>query len=295
MESITLNGFRRVVAAVLLLGLLVCTPAIARPALWVVRGDLGTVYLFGTVHLMPSDANWSSPELDKALEASQRLSIELIDDDAANMQAQVLKYGFSADGTLSSKLSLRDRDRLAKAADAARVPGGIATLDHMRPWLAAVTLSIAPLVQAGMDPALGVDRTLRKRMEAAGKPVDGLESAEQQLSMFANLSETLQLDFLRQTFDEVDQGPKKLRELIDAWRRGDVDTIAKIEDEDIRALSPELYEALLVNRNKAWAKTLATRLHEPGVSFVAVGAGHLAGPESVQKQLEKLGFTVQRL
>lgn len=286
---------RRIAALLLLLGLLVCLPVAASPALWVVRGEQGTIYLFGTVHLMPSDSNWSSPELDQALKDSNRLSIELVDDDPANMQAQVLKYGLSTGSTLSSKLSLKDRDRLAKAAVAAGVPGGVNTLDRMRPWLAAVTLSVAPLVQAGLDPALGVDRTLRKRMEAAGKPVDGLESAEMQLRLFADLPEKLQLDFLRQTFDDVDQGPAKLRELIDAWRRGDVDTIARIEDEDILTQSPELYQAVLVKRNQAWAQTLAARLREPGVTFVAVGAGHLAGPDSVQKQLEKLGFTATRL
>lgn len=282
-------------ACTALLCFFMCGSVAARPALWVVHGEQGTIYLFGTVHLMPSDANWGSPELDKALEASQRLSLELVDDDAANMQAQVLKYGMDPTRTLSSKLSLRDRDRLTKAADAARVPGGINTLDRMRPWLAAVTLSIAPLVQAGMDPAHGVDKTLRRRMEAAGKPVDGLETAADQLRMLYDLPEKLQLDFLRQTFDDVDQGPKKLRELIDAWRRGDVDTIARVEDEDIRALSPQLYDALLVKRNKAWAQTLAARLREPGVTFVAVGAGHLAGPDSVQKQLEQLGYRAERV
>lgn len=289
-----MNPFRRFAA--LLVVLLLSSPIVqADPALWVVRHDGATVYLFGTVHLMPSDANWSTPALDKALAASQRLSIELIDDDSANMQAQVLKYGLNPSKPLSQLLSMRDRDRLKRAADTARIPGGIDTLQIMRPWLAAVTLSVAPLVQAGLDPKLGVDKTLRKRMEEAGKPVDGLESAEQQLRMLADLPESLQLDFLRQSMDDIDQGPKKLRELIDAWRRGDVDTIARVEDEDIRQLSPELYDAMIVRRNRAWAQTLAERLKQPGTSFVAVGAGHLAGPDSLQKQLQGMGFTVTRL
>lgn len=289
-----MNPFRRLAALLVLL--LLASPIVqADPALWVVRHDGATVYLFGTVHLMPSDANWSTPALDKALAESQRLSIELTDDDSANMQAQVLKYGLNPSKPLSQLLSMRDRDRLKRAADTARIPGGIDTLQIMRPWLAAVTLSVTPLVQAGLDPKLGVDKTLRKRMEDAGKPVDGLESAEQQLRMLADLPESLQLDFLRQSMDDIDQGPKKLRELIDAWRRGDVDTIARVEDEDIRQLSPELYDAMIVRRNKAWAQTLAERLKQPGTSFVAVGAGHLAGPDSLQKQLQDMGFTVTRL
>lgn len=285
--------FRRI-CALLALSLLFAAPVSARPGLWVAKNEHATVYLFGTVHLLPSDTNWSSPELDKALDASQRLSVELIDDDSANMQALVLKYGLDMAYPLSGKLDQRDRGGLERAATAANLPGGIATLQPMRPWLAAITLAVTPLVQAGMDPNLGVDKLLRARMQKAGKPVDGLETAEQQLRMLADMPEPMQIDFLRQTFDDITEGPAKLRDLIDAWRNGNTDTIAHIEDEDLRQASPELYQRMIVKRNKAWAKTIAERMQQPGVSFVAVGAGHLAGPDSVQKQLEQLGISVQR-
>lgn len=276
------------------LSLLFAAPLAATPALWVARKDQATVYLFGTVHLLPSDANWSSKELDHALDASATLLIELVDDNPANMQALVLKYGLDAAHPLSTKLSPRDRNRLERAAAEAELPGGAATLQPMRPWLAAVTLAMTPLVRAGMDPAQGVDHVLRDRAEKAGKAVEGLETAEQQLRMLADMPEPMQIDFLRQSLDEVAQGPARLRELIDAWRRGDTDTIARIEDEDLRKDSPELYDRMLVQRNQAWARTIAERMRQPGITFVAVGAGHLAGPDSLQKQLEKLGVEVKR-
>jgi hypothetical protein len=288
-----LKSFGRI-CALLALSLLLAAPAVARPALWVIKKEQATVYLFGTVHLLPSDANWSSPELDHALDASDRLVIELTDDTPSNMQAQVLKYGLDMAHPLSDKLSPRDRNRLERAADDAQLPGGIATLQPMRPWLAAVTLAMAPLVKAGLDPEAGVDKRLRARMEKAGKPVEGLETAEQQLRMLADMPEAMQIDFLRQSLDQVAEGPARLRELIDAWRRGDTDTIARIEDEDLRKDSPELYERMLVRRNQAWAKSIAERMRAPGITFVAVGAGHLAGPDSLQKQLEKLGIDVRR-
>ncbi|WNL47447.1 TraB/GumN family protein [Dyella sp. BiH032] len=288
-----MKPFRRI-CALLVLSLLLAAPAFATPALWVARKDQATVYLFGTVHLLPSDTNWSSQALDRALEASGTLLIELVDDNPANMQALVLKYGLDPAHPLSAKLSPRDRNRLERAANEAELPGGAATLQPMRPWLAAVTLAMTPLVRAGMDPAQGVDRTLRARMEKAGKAVQGLETAEQQLRMLADMPESMQLSFLRQSLDEVAEGPARLRELIDAWRRGDTDTIARIEDEDLRKDTPELYDRMLVQRNQAWAKAIAERMHQPGTTFVAVGAGHLAGPDSLQKQLEKLGVEVKR-
>ena len=193
---------------------------------------------------------------------------------------------------LSQKLAAADQARLRRAADTAHVPVG--TLDRMQPWLAALTLTVAPLMQAGMDPSQGVDKQLKARMTQAGKPVDGLENAEQQLKIFATMPEAMQLDMLRQTFREVDEGPKKLRELVDAWKNGDTTVIARLESVELKKDSPALYKSLIVDRNKAWAQILAKRLRAPasGTSIVAVGAGHLAGPDSLQKQLQSLGFTV---
>jgi uncharacterized protein YbaP (TraB family) len=288
-----LKLFRRFAAA-LALNLLLVSAAAAAPGLWVAKNDHATVYLFGTVHLLPSDTNWKSAALDKALDESQRLSIEIVDDDSASMQTLVVQHGLDLSKPLSSKLDEKERGQLEQAAEAAKLPGGATTLQSMRPWLAALTLTMAPLMQAGLDPNQGVDKLLKARMQQAGKPVDGLETAEKQILMLADLPESMQLDFLRQSFKEVADGPAKLRELIDAWRNGDTAAIARIEDEDLRKDSPLLYQRLIVERNQAWAKTIAERMQQPGVSFVAVGAGHLAGPDSLQEQLRKLGVTVTR-
>jgi uncharacterized protein YbaP (TraB family) len=150
-------------------------------------------------------------------------------------------------------------------------------------------------MQAGLDPKLGVDKILKTRMLAAGKPVDGLETSEQQIRMLADMPAAMQLDFLRQALTDVASGPAKIRQLIDAWKAGDVSTIASIENTDLRQQSPALYQQLIVQRNQAWAKTIAARMQQPGVSFVAVGAGHLAGPDSLQKQLEMQGISVEQV
>jgi uncharacterized protein len=286
--------FQRIGAA-LVLGLSLVSSAVAAPGLWVIKSDQATIYLFGTVHLLPSDTHWRSPALDKALQASQRLSIEIVDDDAASMQSLVMQHGVDLSHPLSTKLDGGDQQRLAQAAQTAGVPGGEATLEPMRPWLAALTLTMAPLMQAGLDPNQGVDKLLKAQMVQAGKPVDGLETSEKQILMLADLPEAMQLDFLRQSFKEVADGPAKLHELIDAWRDGNTAAIARIEDEDLRADSPLLYQRLIVERNQAWAHTIAERLRQPGVSFIAVGAGHLAGPDSVQEQLHKLGIESTRI
>ncbi len=191
--------------AVALLALPFSTPAFGQPALWEVKSSQSTVYLFGTVHLLPSDTDWRYPALDKALAASDSLTIELTDDDPAHMQALVTQYGLDPSHPLSAQLTAAENATLVKAAQTAGVPGGEQTLDMMRPWLAALTLEMAPLIKAGLDPAHGVDKLLQAKMIKAGKPVNGLETSEQQISFLANMPQPLQLDFLRDTLHDANK------------------------------------------------------------------------------------------
>jgi uncharacterized protein len=279
------------------LALLLClfaSPVLAQPALWVVKDADTTIYLFGTVHLLPHDTDWHFPALDQALAHSQALYVEITDDDQANMTALVLRYGIDTAHPLASLLTPFDRERLDRAARLAAVPGGSAALNVMRPWLAALTLTVAPLTQAGLDPAEGVDKQLRAAMEKAGKPVHGLESAEQQIRFLADMSQALQLALLRSTLRDTDRATVDLKALIEAWKHGDDAAIARLENDLMRREEPQLYQRLLVERNATWAKQIDAMLKQPGTVFVAVGAAHLAGPDSLQAQLGKHGDTVQR-
>jgi uncharacterized protein len=280
--------------ALLSLTFLLCGNAWARPALWQAKVGNSTVYLFGTVHLLPNDTNWRFPALDQALKQSQSLYIELTDDDQASVAPLVLQYGIDSAHPLSSQLSDSDNAALAKAAQLAGLPGGVTTLQPMKPWLAALTLSVAPLLKAGLDPAEGVDKQLKAQMTSAGKPVIGLETAEQQIQFLADLPAPMQLGFLRDTLRDVDKTKEELLSLVDAWKQGDVAAIAKLENDELKTQEPALYQELLVQRNTTWAGKIKDMLKQPGTVFIAVGAAHLAGPDSVQAQLAKMGVSVQQ-
>jgi uncharacterized protein YbaP (TraB family) len=139
-----------------------------------------------------------------------------------------------------------------------------------------------------------VDKQLKAQMSAAGKPVLGLETAEQQIRFLADMPRAIELALLRSTMRDADKGTFRLTELIDAWKAGDVDAIARIGNDDMRLHEPKLYQRLLVQRNQVWATKIAAMLQQPGTVFIAVGAAHLAGPDSVQVQLRKLGISAQR-
>lgn len=286
--------YRRFLIALLPLLFLLCGNAWAHPALWQVKSGNSTVYLFGTVHLLPNDTDWHFPALNQALAQSQTLYIELTDDDQANMASLVMQYGLDTAHPLSTQLTESDNAALARAAQLAGLPGGATTLEPMKPWLAALTLSVAPLLKAGLDPAEGVDKQLRTQMTAAGKPVHGLETAQQQIEFLADLPNSLQLAFLRDTLRDADKDVAELRSLVDAWKQGNVAAIAKLENDELKTQEPALYQELLVQRNTNWAAKIKDMLKQPGTVFVAVGAAHLAGPDSVQAQLAKLGITVQQ-
>lgn len=286
----TLSARLLVVVALLLASI----PVVAKPALWIVKDADTTIYLFGTVHLLPNDTAWRYPALDKAIADSRTLYIELTDDDQANMMALVMRYGLNAAHPLPTLLDHAEMLRLNTAADKAGVPNGTQTLNTMRPWLAALTLATAPLLKAGLDPEQGVDKQLRAQMASAGKQVLGLETAEQQIRFLADMPQPVQLAFLRSTIRDVDKGPIELTQLIDAWKNANTGTIARLEDEDMRQTEPKLYQRLLVQRNQSWAAKIAQMMKQPGTIFIAVGAAHLAGPDSVQAQLKKLGMEAVR-
>lgn len=280
---------------VFLLAIFACTPALADPALWVAKSPTTTIYLFGTVHVLPDGAQWRYPALDQALAASDRLYVEEDDDDPATMQVLMLKYGMDLQHPLSGKLDPADRARLDAAAKDAGVTGGVATLDAMQPWLAALTISIAPIVKAGYDPKSGADKQLESDFRAAARPIGAFETAEEQIRFFANLPPALQMDLLRNALDDYAKGPAQIKTLIGHWQAGDVAAIAKAVNGDMRSHYPALYEVLLVGRNRDWARQIAALLKDHSTIFVAVGAGHLAGPDSVQAQLAKLGIKTERV
>jgi len=268
-------------------------PAAADPALWVVRDEDSTIYLLGTVHVLRPDTVWRSPAIDRAMAEADTLWIEVEADDPAAMQPLVRKYGLDPANPLSGKLTPEQKAQLDAAAAGMGASG--AALEPLRPWLAGLTLSIGPLVKAGYDPASGVESRLKAAARDAGKPIRTLETLEQQIGFFADLPPAVELAFLLSALDEMDSGPAMLDALVAAWSAGDMEALNELMVSEMAADYPELYQALLVRRNKDWAGQIQTLLGGKGVSVIAVGAAHLVGDESVQAQLLARDIAVERL
>ena len=263
------------------------------PALWSVSDADSTIYLFGTVHVLRPDTPWGSAKVDAAFDASQNVIFEISNpDDQAALMPLIQQHGLSPQTPLSSLLTPAELAALDTAARS--IGGSAAQFDPLRPWLVALSLSVAPLVKAGYDPASGVEMILKHRAEEAGKPVTGLETIDRQVEILAGLSQETQLAFLRSTLEDFDEATTELDTLVDAWAVGDVETINRVGVIDMRTASQEVYDALLTRRNTVWADEIQTILAGSGTTFIAVGSAHLAGDDSVQEILEARGVEVTR-
>jgi uncharacterized protein YbaP (TraB family) len=267
--------------------------AAAEPALWKVQGPHATVYLFGTVHVLKPTTVWRSPKIEAAFKSAGTLWEEIPNaDDAAAIQPLVVKYGIDVAHPLSGKLGPAGKARLQAVETTLGMPA--TQLEPMRPWLASLMLEVVPLVKAGYDPNSGVDKLLKADAAAAGKPLEGFETLEQQVRFFADLPEKLEVDYLLSTLDEANKGTKELDQLVDAWAAGDTKTLESLLNSDMTQKYPELYRILLVQRNKAFATRIETLLKGEGTVFVAIGAAHLVGPDSVEADLAKDGIIAVR-
>ncbi|HEV3092451.1 MAG TPA: TraB/GumN family protein [Candidatus Cybelea sp.] len=276
----------------------VCTirPADAAPALWLVQSSAGKVYLLGTVHMLRGGTEWRSPELEAAIKESQDLYLEIADpSDASGALASMAKIGFDREHPLSTKLSKTDFALLDEAAKRYGF-GGEATFESMRPWVVYLVLSTMPALRSGYTAANGVDLQIRNEFVAAGKPVEGFETFDMQAHIFADLPERTQVALLDAQLKSINQRltVSKIDPIVDAWSAGDETALATLLQVDKAAQSP-VYTMLLTDRNKAWASTLSERLKQPGTTFVAVGAGHLLGPDGLPALLQRMGYTVTRV
>ena len=271
-------------------------PSEPKPALWKVADGDTTVYLFGTIHLLPQGTRWVSPVFERAAEESQGLVVETIVDTAnpAPFAATMMRLATSTPG-LPPVLDRVPKDKRAALATAiARSRIAPAALDKMETWAVALALLGPQFGAMDLRQEEGVEMKLRARFAAAGKPIGQLETNEEQLRFFDALPESAQQALLLGTLESPEAVGKQFGGMLSAWGRGDVAAIARSFNAEM-AGSPAMADLLLKQRNANWSRWIEGRMGQPGTVMVAVGAGHLAGADSVQSMLQKRGLKVTRV
>lgn len=262
------------------------------PALWVVKDADTTIYLFGSVHILKPGLGWFNDGVKTAFDASDQLVLELVELPAAEVQAMFGKFAMDQKGkALRSKMN--DADRAVYEAAMGKLGIPAAAFDPFEPWAAAMTLSLLAMQKSGFDPNSGVEKQLTAAANITKKPIAGLETMEFQLGVFDTLAETEQVQFLVETAKDIDDAGATMDKMVDLWAAPDPEKLGALMNEEMT--SRVLFDALLTKRNANWAKWISARMAKPGVTFIAVGAGHLAGPTSVQALLPAYGLNATRV
>jgi hypothetical protein len=283
--------------------LLICLAAVAARAdgsghpltLWRVDGNTNAVYLLGSIHLLRPEDHPLPRTIDAAYEDAEVVVMELdMDDlDPAYTQAAFNNAGVLSDGTTLRDLMGEDDYGAAEAA-ATVIDVPLDMLAQSEPWLAAITVELMMLYRLGFNPQLGVEMTMTQRAAADGKPIEGLETVDEQLGFLDGLPLEAQREMLLQTLVQSAGLSESIDTLIDAWRRGDTETL---ETQLLEGLEEQhdLHEALIAGRNRRWAHTIATLLDDEQDYLVVVGALHLVGDDGVPALLDRAGFRIRQL
>ena len=287
------------------------------PAIWKLSDEDTTIYLFGTVHVLPKKLKWQSKAFKAIVKEVDTLVVETTEtDEEAEASFEKLFDEMIVKGLeqkpLVDRVAPENRDILKQLAKEIAIP--MELLDLMPAWLVPFMVYYQSIDSSDVSGKYGVESVLEAKFRRAKKPILSIEDGDAVFTSLSALPEEEQLvmvnDMLAEMREAVAEDPASLvpakekekkqkqpagEEHADdiSWAKGD--TSALVSELTEEALGKGMYKALLTDRNAAWTGWLIKRLETPGKILVAVGAGHLAGDDSVQKMLEARGMTVKRI
>lgn len=282
--------------------------ASAEPPMWVVEDENSRIYLYGTVHLPDPAIEWRTTRVLNALDYATQLWEEVpMPSTLAEMQAAqgpvMVQRAISPGKPLSSLLTSKEQVQFERALRRSPNPDQLRmVLENMKPWFAVTILGISPLLNAGFEAGAEIeDIVLARLAREQGDAVLGFETIEQQADLYSGWTEEQQLAALRELLalsdEEFNTRIAAAAAAFRAWTTGDTTLVeANVErwrkggDALLNSAMP--FDAFVKNRNEDWAEQIVELLARDGVAFVAIGAGHLVGPDGVLSQLQARGVEV---
>jgi uncharacterized protein len=267
----------------------------AASPVWAIRGAHNTLFLAGSIHLLPPQDAALPGAFDRAYRDSARLVMELDLGKLDPMSAAgwMLEHGALPAGTrLRTVLGEERYARVSAAATELGLPSEV--LDGQAPWVVAIELADLEYVHLGFDPQQGVEEQLVHRAQENGKPTAGLETIDEELGGLEALPREDQLRMLDQTLADLKESPAELQEVVSAWRRGDAAKLAALLSKEYGSF-PALYRSLVTERNAHWLPRIEQMLRGDENCLVVVGSLHLVGDGGLLELLRKDGFTATQL
>ena len=246
------------------------SPTPAEPAMFVVGDADTTVYIFGTFHALDSQTVWFGSNVRNAFEQSGELVLETV---------------------IPERL-----DRPIGAIPGFRPP----SVTPSASFLATTRMAIKAGRAQGMQVDNGADMILRHAAEAEGKSVQGLETLQFQIDMFNRMPGAIAAPAPAPRVSsgvaasQMQSLSKAMIDMQAAWKSGDQRVFVNLLKQ-LKSASPDTYRMMFTDRNDRWADWIRARMQTPGTVFVAVGAGHLAGQDSLLVRLAERGIASRRV
>ena len=263
--------------------------------IWVAEGGNNRVYLLGSIHLLREQDHPLPDVINTVYEDAERLVMELDMDeiDPLELFGSLQARGILQNGeTLASVMGEEMYAEALLAAEAADIP--LNMFRTSEPWLAAMTVQEILMLRIGFQADKGIEMTLTARAQADGKPIDGLETVDEQLGFLDGLSLDTQNRWLLYSMVEARRIEMMVDDIVDAWRRGDTEFVAKELLTDMHNY-PEIHEAILVQRNLRWVEQILELIDGDEDVLVVVGAAHLVGEDGLPELLSGEGVRIKQL
>jgi hypothetical protein len=279
---------------VIFLNCLLFNIGFAQTSLWKLEGKGTTMYIGGTIHLLSPDDYPLPAEYDSAFTHAEKLIFEA---DIAQMEnpevakSLFLKAMYSDERTLKTVLNEENYSALEKESHELKVP--LAQMDQFKPSIVIMTLMMMKMQEMGLT-AEGVDKHFYAKAREQEKPVEFLETLEEQIDMLVNMGEGNENEFVKYSLTDFENMEKELNDMTATWRDGSSRTMIK-QAKTMKKEFPDIYKSLLTDRNTAWLPKIETYLEDETVEYMLVGVMHLLGKDGILKMLEKSGYSVEQV
>lgn len=275
--------------------ILLCATTVNAVPLWEITGAKNRVHILGSVHFLRAT---DYPLPDKIMSVFEDADVIVFEVDLGQIDPMTLQSMLTGLAIDPRGKDLADFLGTSKYNSAERLAGDInidlTMFRPYEPWFAALQVTQLRLGQLGFDGTWGIESQLTLKANADGKSIAGLETLEQQFDALDSLPASAQNEFFMQTLEDAGEIEQGLDRIIDAWRDGDT---AVLEEELLESLSdqPDLYDRILVRRNRDWTRQIVGFANSDRQYLVVVGALHLVGEDSVIRMLEDAGYDARQI
>jgi len=270
-------------------------PVRANPALWRIHNGASTVYLFGSLHILPHGYAWTTPVIEAAMQASNQFVFEVpVGGDALKDEKSFIVENGILRGRQSLRGLLSPLEYDTYSAVLRRAGLKPEQFERYRPWLASLMLGLAYLHGPDLLSLKGADDDIMNFAAGHEKPIAYLETPRQQMQLLTIGDDRVQLSALKRLILTLPRSRVQQQELLDTWSRGDAGAFGSLLTGYFRD-SPEAQEALIDRRNRNWLARIKQLLEAGGIAMVTVGAAHIGGEKGLLALLCGEGYEVERM